>query len=129
LIDAGGRVLVQRRPEGKSMAGLWEFPGGKVELNELPEHALVREIQEELGMGLRPADLEPVCFARDTLGDQNLVLLLYLCTSWIGVPHPHDGQLVDWVSVEDLGGLAMPPADIPLIRLLKKLVKGALPSP
>jgi 8-oxo-dGTP diphosphatase len=122
LIDDDGRVLVQRRPEGKSMAGLWEFPGGKVELGELPENALVREVQEELGLGLQLGDLEPVCFARDAIGDQNLVLLLYLCTRWLGVPHPHDGQLVDWVSVDDLDGLAMPPADIPLIRLLKKLV-------
>jgi 8-oxo-dGTP diphosphatase len=121
LIDDGGRVLVQRRPEGRSMAGLWEFPGGKVEVGELPEQALVREIKEELGVSLQLTDLEPVCFARDIIDDQHLVLLLYLCSRWTGVPHPHDGQLIDWVALNDLDALAMPPADMPLIRLLKKL--------
>jgi 8-oxo-dGTP diphosphatase len=128
LIRADGQILVQRRPEGKPMAGLWEFPGGKVHRDEVPELALARELAEELGIAVDPANLVPVAFASEVLADRHLVLLLYTARIWSGDVRGLDGQALRWASVEDLETLAMPPADIPLVRMLSRLIKAA-PTP
>jgi 8-oxo-dGTP diphosphatase len=122
LIDPDGRILVQQRPDGKSMAGLWEFPGGKIEAGETPEQALVRELTEELAVRIEEACLAPAGFASDPLGDNHLILLLYVCRKWQGVPQPLDAQALKWVRPAELHGLAMPPADIPLIGLLEMML-------
>lgn len=122
LVDRDGRLLVQQRPEGLSMAGLWEFPGGKVEPGETPEHALIRELAEELGIDVDHACLAPACFASDMLGDRHLLLLLYVCRKWRGTPVAHHASALRWVRPVELYGLAMPPADKPLIGLLEALV-------
>src|SRR3954471_21803258 len=98
LIDTDGRVLISQRPEGKSMAGLWEFPGGKVEPGERPEAALIRELAEELGIGVEEAALDPAAFASAPLGDRHLLLLLYLCRTWDGEPQPLDAEALRWVT-------------------------------
>jgi len=122
LIDADGRVLVQQRPPGKPMAGLWEFPGGKVEPGETPEAALVRELTEELGIAVESACLAPATFASESLGGRHLVLLLYALRKWSGVPEAHHASALKWVRPLELHGLDMPPADKPLIGLLEVLV-------
>ncbi len=122
LIDDQGRVLVQQRSATRSMAGLWEFPGGKVEPGETPEHALVRELHEELGIDIDPDTLSPAVFASEPLGDAHLLLLLYLCREWRGTPAALDADGLQWVLPGGLRALAMPPADIPMIALLEKLV-------
>ena len=122
LIDGEKRVLVQQRPPGKPMAGLWEFPGGKVEPGEVPEAALVRELAEELGIGVAEADLAPAAFASEALGERHLVLLLYTLRAWRGEPEPRHASALQWAHIADLRGLAMPPADIPLIGLLERLI-------
>jgi len=122
LIDADGRVLVQQRPEGKPMAGLWEFPGGKVEPGETPEIALIRELKEELGIDTQAACLAPATFASEPLGSRHLLLLLYVCRRWKGAPQPLEGGALKWVRPVELHGLAMPPADRPLIGLLEALL-------
>jgi 8-oxo-dGTP diphosphatase len=122
LVDRDGRLLVQQRPEGLSMAGLWEFPGGKVEPGETPEQALIRELAEELGIDVEQACLAPACFASDMLGDRHLLLLLYVCRKWRGTPVAHHASALRWVRPVELHGLAMPPADKPLIGLLEALV-------
>lgn len=122
LIDGEGSVLVQQRPEGKPMAGLWEFPGGKVEPAELPEAALIREIEEELGVALAPASLSPAIFASEGLGARHLLLLLYLAREWQGEPEARHASALQWLKPGELRGLAMPPADEPLIALLERLV-------
>jgi len=122
LVDRDGRLLVQQRPEGLSMAGLWEFPGGKVEPGETPEQALIRELAEELGIDVEQACLAPACFASDMLGDRYLLLLLYVCRKWRGTPVAHHASALRWVRPVELHGLAMPPADKPLIGLLEALV-------
>ncbi|WP_194954878.1 (deoxy)nucleoside triphosphate pyrophosphohydrolase [Sphingopyxis solisilvae] len=122
LVDRDGRLLVQQRPEGLSMAGLWEFPGGKVEPGETPERALIRELAEELGVDVEQACLAPACFASDMLGDRHLLLLLYVCRKWHGTPVAHHASALRWVRPIELYGLAMPPADKPLIGLLEALV-------
>lgn len=119
LVDDEKRVLLQQRAADRAMAGLWEFPGGKVEEGETPESALVREIEEELGIVLDPAALAPSCFASAPLGERHMVLLLYLCRLWRGEPAPLDAAAVRWVSVAEMRGLPMPPADEPLIPLLE----------
>ncbi|WP_242181987.1 (deoxy)nucleoside triphosphate pyrophosphohydrolase [Sphingomonas sp. CARO-RG-8B-R24-01] len=119
LVDDHGRVLVQQRPEGKALAGLWEFPGGKVEPGEAPELALVRELREELDVGVDPADLEPLTFASVDLADQHLLLLLYLCRVWTGAPRPLEASALAWHPPSALRGLAMPPADVPFIAMLE----------
>ncbi|MET0308959.1 MAG: (deoxy)nucleoside triphosphate pyrophosphohydrolase [Sphingomonas sp.] len=122
MIDAEGRVLVQQRPEGKPMAGLWEFPGGKVEPGELPEGALIREIREELGVEIARDSLTPAIFASEGLGTRHLLLLLYLTREWEGEPEPRHATALQWLAPGDLRDLAMPPADEPLIGLLERLV-------
>jgi 8-oxo-dGTP diphosphatase len=122
MVDADGRVLVQQRPPGKPMAGLWEFPGGKVEPGELPEAALVRELTEELGIGVEAACLAPAAFASEALGDRHLLLLLYALRKWDGVPEPRHASALKWVRPVELHRLKMPPADKPLIGLLEALV-------
>lgn len=122
LIDGDGRILVQRRPEGKPMAGLWEFPGGKVEPGEVPEAALVRELTEELGISVESACLAPATFASESLGGRHLILLLYALRKWSGVPVAHHASALKWVRPLELHGLEMPPADKPLIGLLEALV-------
>lgn len=122
LVDAEGRVLVQRRPAGSRHAGLWEFPGGKIEPGETPEAALVRELDEELGIAVEPRSLSPACFASEPLDERHLLLLVYLCRTWVGEPRPLHASAVEWVAMADLRTLDMPPADIPLIALLEALI-------
>lgn len=122
LIDGDGRVLVQQRPQGKAMAGLWEFPGGKVEEGELPEAALIRELHEELGIDVEKACLAPVCFASESLGERHMILLVYICRKWRGIPQALEAPAIRWVRPLDLHGLDMPPADKPLIGLLDALI-------
>ena len=119
LVDAEKRVLLQQRSPDRAMAGLWEFPGGKVEEGETPEAALVREIEEELGIALDPAALAPSCFASAALGDRHMILLLYLCREWRGAPAPLDAAALRWATPAEMRGLPMPPADEPLIPLLE----------
>lgn len=122
LVDADGRVLVQQRPPGKPMAGLWEFPGGKLDRGETPEAALVRELAEELGIAVEHACLAPAAFASESLGDRHLLLLLYICRKWGGIAEPRHATALKWVRPLELHRLAMPPADKPLIGLLDALV-------
>lgn len=122
LVDRDGRLLVQQRPDGLSMAGLWEFPGGKIEPGETPEQALIRELAEELGIDVEQACLAPACFASDMIDDRHLLLLLYVCRKWRGMPVARHASALRWVRPVDLYGLAMPPADKPLIGLLEALV-------
>lgn len=120
LVDGEGRVLVQQRSPGRQMAGLWEFPGGKIEPGETPEAALLRELGEELG--IEAAAVTPAAFASEALGERHLILLLYLCREWRGTPQPLDAAALDWVRPAALHDLAMPPADRPLISLLQALI-------
>jgi 8-oxo-dGTP diphosphatase len=122
LVDADGRLLVQQRPEGKAMAGLWEFPGGKIEPGETPEAALIRELKEELGIDTETACLAPATFASAGLGDRHLLLLLYVCRKWRGIPQPLEGGALKWVRPVELHALDMPPADRPLAALLEALL-------
>ena len=122
LIDRAGRVLVQQRPPGKMMAGLWEFPGGKLEPGETPEAALIRELDEELGITVSAAALSPAAFASEPLGGRHLLLLLYICRDWAGEAQALDAVALDWVDIAGLRALAMPPADRPLIDLLEALL-------
>ena len=119
LIDADGRVLLAQRPEGKSMAGLWEFPGGKVEVGETPETALIRELHEELGIDTWQSCLAPLTFASHTYERFHLLMPLFACRRWEGVPTPREGQTLAWVRPERLRDYPMPPADIPLIPILR----------
>jgi 8-oxo-dGTP diphosphatase len=125
LIDGEGRVLLQRRAPGRAMAGLWEFPGGKVEAGERPEAALARELEEELGIHVDPASLAPAAFASaDSPGGngRHMLLLLYLCRAWEGVPQALDAAELKWLRPADMDGAGMPPADIPLIARLEALI-------
>lgn len=122
LLRKDGAILLQKRPEGRAMAGLWEFPGGKLEAGETPEVALVRELGEELAIHVDGADLVPSCFASAAIGDRPLLLLLYICRTWSGEPVAVESPELGWFSVDDMVDLPMPPADIPLIALLKKLI-------
>ena len=119
LIDADGRVLISKRPEGKTMAGLWEFPGGKVEEKETPEDALIRELKEELGLDIAESCLAALSFASHVYTDFHLLMLLFVCRVWKGVPDPKEGQEIRWVRPMRLGDYAMPPADNNLISLLQ----------
>jgi len=119
LIDADGRVLIAQRPEGKSMAGLWEFPGGKVEPGETPEACLIRELHEELGIDTWASCLAPLTFASHAYDDFHLLMPLFACRKWQGVVTPREGQRLAWVRARDLTGYPMPPADKPLIPILR----------
>lgn len=121
-VDADGRVLIQQRPPGKPMAGLWEFPGGKIDPGETPEAALIRELDEELGISVEQACLAPAAFASEALGDRHLLLLLYACRKWQGTPEPRHATALRWVRPHELYGIDMPPADRPLIGLLDALI-------
>lgn len=122
LLDDRGRVLVAQRPPGKSLAGLWEFPGGKVETGERPEDALVRELSEELGIAIEAERLEPLTFASHAYPDAHLLMPLYGCRRWVGEPVAREGQTLRWVTNADLARLAMPPADAPLLAILAPLL-------
>lgn len=119
LIDTEGRVLLAQRPPGKSLAGLWEFPGGKVELGEPPEAALIRELSEELGIETKSSCLAPLTFASHTYDDFHLLMPLFACRRWQGIPAPREGQTLAWVRPNQLRDYPMPPADIPLIPILR----------
>jgi 8-oxo-dGTP diphosphatase len=119
LIDIDGRILLTRRPEGKSMAGLWEFPGGKVEPGETPEAALIRELHEELGIDTWASCLAPLTFASHAYDDFHLLMPLFACRKWQGIPQGREGQALKWVRAGDLRSYPMPPADIPLIPILR----------
>ena len=118
LVDGDGRVLVTQRPEGKALAGLWEFPGGKVEPGERPEDALIRELAEELGIVVTDTWLAPLTFASHGYPDMHLLMPLYACRRWEGVVRSCEGQPLRWLHPRDLRGLSMPPADEPLIPAL-----------
>ena len=122
LIGVTGDVLVQQRPPGKQMAGLWEFPGGKLEAGETPEAALVRELKEELGIVVDPADLRPATFASEPLRDRNLLLLLYVCRAWSGDPVALDAVALQWVTLAEMRTLDMPPADAPFVDALERMI-------
>ena len=119
LVDADGRVLLAQRPEGKSMAGLWEFPGGKVEDGETPEAALVRELQEELGIDTWQSCLAPLTFASHKYDDFHLLMPLFICRKWQGIPQPREGQVLKWVRPMALREYPMPAADVPLIPIIQ----------
>ncbi|MEE4188306.1 MAG: (deoxy)nucleoside triphosphate pyrophosphohydrolase [Roseobacter sp.] len=122
LIDIDGRVLLAQRPEGKSMAGLWEFPGGKVEAGETPEVALIRELEEELGINTWRSCLAPLTFASHSYADFHLLMPLFACRKWEGTPISRENQALKWVRAKDLRNYPMPEADIPLIPVLRDLL-------
>ena len=119
LVDADGRVLLAQRPEGKSLAGLWEFPGGKVEPSETPEAALIRELHEELGIDTHASCLAPLTFASHSYDDFHLLMPLFICRRWKGIAQPREGQRLAWVRSQDLRSYEMPPADVPLIPIIQ----------
>ncbi|HHS89356.1 MAG TPA: (deoxy)nucleoside triphosphate pyrophosphohydrolase [Rhodobacteraceae bacterium] len=119
LIDRDGRVLLARRPQGKTMAGLWEFPGGKVEEGETPEAALIRELQEELSIDTWESCLAPLAFASHGYDDFHLLMPLFACRKWKGIVRAREGQELSWVSPARLSDYPMPPADSPLIPILR----------
>jgi 8-oxo-dGTP diphosphatase len=125
LIDQDNRVLIAQRPEHKAMGGLWEFPGGKLEANETPEQALIRELKEELGIDVTKACLAPYVFTSHTYEDFDLLMLLYLCRRWEGTPQAIEHQALKWVKVNELRNYDMPEADIPLLPHLCDLLLGA----
>lgn len=125
LTTVDGRVLVQQRAPGRAMAGLWEFPGGKLEPGETPEQALVRELVEELGVTVEARALHPVTFASEQLGDRHLLLLLYVARAWQGEPVALDSSGLRWEKPADLRSLPMPPADVPLVDALEAFLSPA----
>jgi 8-oxo-dGTP diphosphatase len=122
LIDADGRILLAQRPEGKPLAGLWEFPGGKVHAGETPEEALIRELKEELGVDTAASCLAPFTFASHGYESFHLLMPLYVCRKWTGMPEPREGQRLAWVRPQRLGEYEMPPADKPLVAMLRDLL-------
>lgn len=124
LIDADGRVLMAKRPEGRHHAGLWEFPGGKVEAGEMPETALVRELEEELGIATQESCLGPFSFGTEVREDRSLLMTVFLCRKWNGLPQPREGQTLKWVRPEQLTGLDMPPIDRPVAAQLRDYLTG-----
>ena len=119
LIDSDGRVLLAQRPEGRSMAGLWEFPGGKIEPGETPEAALIRELQEELGIETWESCLAPLTFASHSYDTFHLLMPLFACRKWVGTPISREGQSLKWVRPQNFRDFPMPPADLPLIPILR----------
>ena len=122
LIDRDGRVLLSQRPSGKSMAGLWEFPGGKVENGEVPEEALIRELKEELGIDTWCSCLAPLSFASHSYEDFHLLMPVFACRKWVGSPTPMEGQALKWVNRDKLKDYPMPPADIRMIAVIRDLL-------
>ena len=122
LVDADGRVLLAQRPEGKSMAGLWEFPGGKVEAEETPEAALIRELSEELAIDTAESCLAPLSFVSHAYDDFHLLMLVYVCRKWKGTPQPVEGGELIWARAARLRDYDMPPADLPLIAVIQDLL-------
>jgi 8-oxo-dGTP diphosphatase len=122
LIDSDGRILIAKRPEGKTLAGLWEFPGGKVEAHERPEEALIRELKEELGINVEESCIAPLTFASHAYDNFHLLMPLYVCHRWKGIAQALEGQELKWVFAKDLRNYPMPPADIPLIPHLIDLL-------
>jgi 8-oxo-dGTP diphosphatase len=122
LVDADGRVLIAQRPAGKQMAGLWEFPGGKVEAGETPEAALIRELKEELGIDITAACLAPFTFASHAYERFHLLMPLYVCRRWQGTPVAHEHAALKWVRPLSLADYPMPPADVPLVAMLRDLL-------
>ena len=122
LIDGDGRVLLAQRPPGKAMAGLWEFPGGKVDAGELPEAALIRELREELGIDVAASCLAPFTFASHSYAKFHLLMPLYVCRVWQGIVSGREGQRLAWVRKQKLGDYQMPPADTPLVAMLRDLL-------
>ena len=122
LIDTDGRVLIAQRPAGKNLAGLWEFPGGKMEAGERPEDTLIRELREELGIEVKEPCLAPFTFASHSYADFHLLMPLYVCRRWEGTPQPLEHPAIKWVRPKDLTQYPMPPADIPLIPMLRDLL-------
>jgi 8-oxo-dGTP diphosphatase len=122
LVDADGRVLLAQRPEGKAMAGLWEFPGGKVDPGETPEAALIRELAEELGIDVAASCLAPFTFASHAYPDFHLLMPLYVCRKWSGIPMAREGQRLTWIRPARLPDYPMPPADKPLVAMLRDLL-------
>jgi 8-oxo-dGTP diphosphatase len=123
LVDAAGRVLLARRPAGKPMAGLWEFPGGKLQSGETPEAALARELEEELGIAVAPDALAPVTFVSHAYETFHVLLLLYLCRHWSGDVTACEEQSLAWVTAARLADYAMPPADRPLVAALRQVLR------
>jgi 8-oxo-dGTP diphosphatase len=123
MIDTDKRVLLAQRPAGKSMAGMWEFPGGKVEAGETPEAALFREIKEELGVALCEPCSYPLTFVSHAYDDFHLLMLLYTCRKWEGIPQPQEGQTLCWKFVHEMADLPMPPADVPLLAALRDFLR------
>ena len=122
LVDGDGRVLVTQRPEGRTLAGLWEFPGGKLEAGERPEAALIRELHEEIGITVEEACLAPLTFASHAYPDMHLLMPLYICRRWSGFARSCEGQVLRWLHPRELHALPMPPADLPLIAPLVDLL-------
>ncbi|MFO1188413.1 MAG: (deoxy)nucleoside triphosphate pyrophosphohydrolase [Alphaproteobacteria bacterium] len=122
LVDRDGRVLLAQRPAGKPMAGLWEFPGGKVGEGETPEAALIRELKEELAIDVTAACLAPFTFASHAYDDFHLLMPLYVCRRWKGTLAAREGQALKWLRPRDMGAIPMPPADVPLIAMLRDLL-------
>ena len=122
LVDADGRVLLAQRPQGKTMAGLWEFPGGKVQRDEAPEAALIRELKEELDIDVTEACLAPLTFASHRYERFHLLMPLYVCRRWQGIVTPREGQALTWVRAQKLDQYEMPPADKPLVAMLRDLL-------
>ena len=122
MVDSDGRVLLAQRPPGKQLAGLWEFPGGKVHEGETPEAALVRELKEELGVDTAASCLAPFTFASHSYDDFHLLMPLFVCRMWEGFPTPLEGQRLAWVRPAKMGDYPMPPADLPLVAMLRDLL-------
>ncbi len=122
LVDIDGRVLLAQRPEGKHLAGLWEFPGGKVHAGETPEEALIRELKEELDIDTDVRCLAPLTFASHSYPDFHLLMPLYVCRVWQGIVRPAEGQKLAWARVSELASYPMPPADLPLVAMLRDLL-------
>ena len=122
LVDADGRVLLAERPAGKHLAGTWEFPGGKVQAGETPEAALIRELAEELGISTHESCLAPFTFASYAYPEFHLLMPLYVCRKWKGIPIAREGQVLTWVRPARLGDYPMPPADKPLVAMLRDLL-------
>ena len=122
LVDSDGRILLAQRPKGRSMAGLWEFPGGKLEQGETPEDCIIRELKEELGIVTKPACLAPLTFASHAYENFHLLMPLYVARRWEGVVTPQEGQELSWVRLDELRSYEMPPADEPLVAMLFDLL-------